>query len=76
MPRMGRSVMEGVVKRWLVQEGDSVKRYQPVAEVSSRKVTIEIVAPVTGIIQKILTPAGNHASIGEPLALIEEEVTK
>lgn len=70
MPRIGGTVVEGAIKKWLVQEGDRVQRYQPVLEVSSEKVTIEVPAPVDGVVLKIYHPAGECVPVGATLALI------
>ncbi len=70
MPRIGGTVVEGTVKKWLVQEGETVTRYQPIAEVSSEKVTIEVPAPADGVVLQILVPAGDCVPVGTPLALI------
>ena len=72
MPRIGGTVVEGTIKKWLVQEGAHVKRYQPVLEVSSEKVTIEVPAPVDGVVLKIYHAAGECVPVGTPLALIGE----
>ncbi len=70
MPRIGGSVVEGTIKKWLVQEGDVVERFQPVLEVSTEKVTIEVPSPASGVVLKIYFPAGECVSVGETLALI------
>lgn len=70
MPRIGSTVTEGVVKKWLVKEGDAVKRFQPLLEVSSEKATIEVPSPADGVILQILFPAGVRVPVGETLALI------
>jgi len=70
MPRIGGSVIEGTIKKWLVKEGDVVKRFQPVLEVSSEKATIETPSPADGVILKILFPAGARVPVGETLAFI------
>ena len=72
MPRIGGSVVEGTIKKWLVQEGDVVERFQPVLEVSTEKVTIEVPAPISGVVLKIYFPAGTCTPVGETLALIGE----
>jgi pyruvate/2-oxoglutarate dehydrogenase complex dihydrolipoamide acyltransferase (E2) component len=72
MPRIGGSVVEGTIKKWLVQEGDVVERFQPVLEVSTEKVTIEVPAPASGVVLKIYFPAGACTPVGEILALIGE----
>ncbi len=70
MPRIGSSVIEGVIKKWLVQEGDAVERFQPLLEVSTEKVTIEVPSPASGVVMKIYFSAGDHAPVGETLAII------
>ena len=70
MPRIGGTVVEGTLKKWLVEEGDRVTRYQPIAEVSSEKVTIEVPAPVDGVVLRIMVPAGECVPVGTPLAII------
>jgi len=72
MPRIGSSVVEGTIKKWLVKEGDAVKRFQPLLEVSSEKATIETPSPADGVILKILFPAGARVPVGETLAFIGE----
>jgi pyruvate/2-oxoglutarate dehydrogenase complex dihydrolipoamide acyltransferase (E2) component len=70
MPRIGGTVMEGTIKKWLVKEGDTVARYQTIAEISSEKVTIEVPAPADGVVLKLLFPAGSCVPVGETIALI------
>jgi len=72
MPHIGGGVGEATIKKWFVQEGDRVQRYQPVLEVSSDKVTIEVPAPADGVVLEIYYAAGECAPIGAPLALIGE----
>lgn len=74
MPRIGGSVTEGSIKKWLVKEGDVVKRFQPLLEVSSEKATIEAPSPADGVILQILFPAGARVPVGETLALIDDAV--
>jgi len=70
MPRIGGTVTAGVIKKWLVKEGDAVKRFQPILEISSEKATIETPSPADGVILKILFPAGERVPAGETLAFI------
>src|SRR5579863_9380191 len=70
MPKMGDTMEEGKILRWIKQEGDPVKKGEPLAEVETDKVNIEIEAFASGTLRKILVPAGNSASIGAPIALI------
>ncbi len=72
MPQMGESVVEGKVAKWLVREGDRVETDQPIAEISTDKVDVEIPSPGAGTLTKIYVPEGETVSIGAELAVIGE----
>ena len=70
MPQLGESVVEGKVSRWLKQEGDVVKQYEPILEVETDKVTTEITAADSGSLLRILVAEGLTVKAGTPLAVI------
>ncbi len=70
MPQLGESVVEGTITKWLVKEGDTVNRYDPLLEVSSDKVDTEVPSPVDGTILKIVVPEGETVHAGTLIALI------
>jgi 2-oxoglutarate dehydrogenase E2 component (dihydrolipoamide succinyltransferase) len=70
MPRLGESVTEGTVTRWLKQEGDRVEVDEPLLEVSTDKVDTEIPSPAAGVLQKILVAEDETAEVGSELAII------
>src|SRR5579863_5009252 len=70
MPKMGDTMEEGKILRWIKQEGDTVKKGESLAEVETDKVNIEIEAFASGVLRKILVPEGNSAPIGAGIALI------
>ncbi len=72
MPQMGESVVEGKLERWLVREGDTIKHDQPIAEVSTDKVDVEIPSPCEGKIVRILVAEGETVAVGCELAVIED----
>jgi 2-oxoglutarate dehydrogenase E2 component (dihydrolipoamide succinyltransferase) len=72
MPQLGESIVEGTVAKWLVKEGDTVEKDQPLLEVSTDKVDTELPSPVAGVIGKILVAEGETVDVGTPLATIEE----
>jgi pyruvate/2-oxoglutarate dehydrogenase complex dihydrolipoamide acyltransferase (E2) component len=76
MPQLGESIVEGTVAKWLVKEGDTVEKDQPLLEVSTDKVDTELPAPVAGVIGKILVPEGETVDVGTPLVMIEEAATE
>ena len=57
-PRLGESVTEGTVTRWLKQEGDRVEVDEPLLEVSTDKVDTEIPSPAAGVLQRIVAGEG------------------
>ena len=73
LPQLGEAVAEGTIDRWLKKAGEPVKKFEPVVEVMTDKVTTEITAPVTGTLQTILVPDGGTAKVGEPIAVFLEE---
>src|SRR5574341_1937402 len=72
MPEIAESVVEGEVIRWMVKEGDRVKRDQPFAEVMTDKVTVELPSPYEGTLLKIVAGEGQVVKVGRPLAVLGE----
>lgn len=70
MPKMGDTMEEGKILRWIKREGDSVKKGESIAEVETDKVNIEIEAFASGILRKILVSEGESAPIGTGIAYI------
>src|SRR5215467_8119139 len=73
MPQLGESVTEGTVERWLKQEGDIVRRDEPIVEVVTDKVNAEIPSPFEGKLVRIDVQPGQTVSIGAALAEMEVE---
>src|SRR5256885_5964723 len=73
MPQLGESVTEGTVDRWLKQEGDLVRRDEPIVEVVTDKVNAEIPSPVEGRLVRIKVSPGETVPIGAALAELEVE---
>jgi len=68
LPHVGESVTEGVIGKWLKQVGDSVEKYDPLVEVVTDKVNMEVPAPATGTLTSILVEEGTTVPMGEPIA--------
>jgi 2-oxoglutarate dehydrogenase E2 component (dihydrolipoamide succinyltransferase) len=71
-PLPGEGVEEITVTKWLKQEGEAVKESEPLLEANTDKVDIEIPAPASGTVLKILAEEGLPAKVGAVLALIGE----
>src|SRR6476660_6373567 len=70
MPRLGESVTEGTVTRWLKSEGDHVDADEPLLEVSTDKVDTEIPSPASGTLLSIKVQEDETVEIGVELAII------
>ena len=72
MPRLGESVQEGTVTRWLKKEGDQVAADEPLLEVSTDKVDTEIPSPAAGVLSKITVGEDETVAVGAELAVIDD----
>ena len=72
MPELAESVVEGEILKWLVEEGDYLKKDQPFVEVMTDKVTVELPSPYEGVLQKKLAKEGEVVKVHAPIALIAE----
>src|SRR6202453_5439508 len=75
MPRLGESVTEGTVTRWLKKEGEHVSADEPLLEVSTDKVDTEIPSPASGILRGIAVDEDETVAVGAQLAVIEDSET-
>jgi 2-oxoisovalerate dehydrogenase E2 component (dihydrolipoyl transacylase) len=72
MPEVGETVTEGTIERWLKKPGDHVDKYEPIVEINTDKVDVELPSPVTGTVMELLVEEGAVVAVGTPLAIIEE----
>ena len=72
MPKLGLTMTEGTVSKWLKAEGDAVKEGEPLFEVETDKLTNTIEASASGTLLKIAVPAGGEAKCLDPVAVIGE----
>ena len=70
MPQLGESIVEGTVTKWLRQEGETIKEFDPLLEVNTDKVDTEVPSPAAGTILKILIPENTTVKAGALLAWI------
>ena len=70
MPKLGESVVEGKIGRWLKQVGDAVREFEPLLEVETDKVTTEVTATVAGTLLQVLHADGAVVAVDTPIAVI------
>jgi len=73
MPKMGESIMEGTVLKWLKKEGDKINEDESVLEVATDKVDTEIPSTCSGTLKKILAEEGDVVKVGSPIAIIDSD---
>jgi 2-oxoisovalerate dehydrogenase E2 component (dihydrolipoyl transacylase) len=73
MPQLGESVTEGTISKWLVQPGDKVNKYDPLAEVMTDKVNAEVPSSYTGTIKELLVKEDETVEVGVAVCTIEVE---
>ncbi len=72
LPELAESVVEGEILKWLVREGDPIALEQPIVEVMTDKVTVELPSPFAGRLEKILALEGSIVGVHKPIAIIVE----
>jgi len=70
MPQMGESIAEGTIVKWLKKVGDSVKRDEPLFEISTDKVDAEIPSPTSGVLSEIKVNEGETVAVNTVVAVI------
>lgn len=73
MPHMGESVAEGTILKWLKSPGDRVEQDEPVVEVGTDKIDVEIPSPRAGVLLEVLAEEGDTVEVDQKLATVGEE---
>ena len=76
LPQVGESVTEGVIGAWLKSVGDRVERFDPLVEVVTDKVNMEMPAPASGTLTAILAGEGETVPMGAPIAEMETDAAE
>ena len=72
VPALGESVTEATIARWLKNEGDAVKRDEPLVELETDKVSVEVPSPAAGVLEHIEVKAGGTVGVGTVLGAVKE----
>ena len=70
VPALGESITEATVSKWLKNEGDLVEADEPIVELETDKVNLEVPSPVTGQLSKINSKDGSIVKVGETLGSV------
>jgi 2-oxoglutarate dehydrogenase E2 component (dihydrolipoamide succinyltransferase) len=72
VPALGESVVEATIAKWFKKEGDAVKADEPLVELETDKVAVEVPAPASGKLEKIIAAQGATVAVGALLGSIAE----
>ena len=72
VPAMGESVSEATISKWFKKAGDAVKQDEPIAELETDKVTLEVNSPASGVLKEIIIAQGSTVGVGALIGKIEE----
>jgi 2-oxoglutarate dehydrogenase E2 component (dihydrolipoamide succinyltransferase) len=72
VPEVGESITEVQIGRWLKQPGEAVKKDDPLVEIETDKVTLELPAPADGVVKSVTHEQGADASVGDTIGTFEE----
>ena len=75
LPDLGEGIAEGEILKWMAKEGDQIKEDQPIVEVMTDKVNVQIPAPRSGKVSKILVKEGDIAKVGQTILVIDDGST-
>ena len=76
VPTLGESITEATVSKWLKKIGESFEADEPLVEIETDKITVEVPAPSAGVLSEIKIKEGNDVNIGGVLGIIGESDAK
>lgn len=72
VPPMGESITEAIIVRWLKKQGEAVELDEPLVELETDKVTLEVGSPSSGVLSEILVPQGATVHVGAIIGRVQE----
>ena len=72
IPELAESITEGTIAEWLVKKGDKIEKGDPIVELETDKVNVEVNAEVSGVITEIISEEGDDVAVGDTIAKLDE----
>ena len=76
VPTLGESVTEATVSKWLKSQGESVTADEPIVELETDKVNVEVPAPANGVLDSIAVKEGETVNVGSLLGIVNGSSTQ
>jgi pyruvate dehydrogenase E2 component (dihydrolipoamide acetyltransferase) len=70
MPQAGQDLETGIVREWLKQVGDPVRKGEPIVTVETEKITLEVESPMDGVLRRIVAPADSEVAIFAVIGIV------
>ena len=74
VPALGESVVEATVAKWMKSSGDTINADEPIVELETEKVTLEVPSPISGVLKEIVANEGDNVEVGALLGIISESL--
>ena len=72
VPELGESITEATLAKWLKNKGDTINADEPVVELETEKVNLEVPSPITGVVSEVNFKNGDTVEVGAVLGTISE----
>jgi pyruvate/2-oxoglutarate dehydrogenase complex dihydrolipoamide acyltransferase (E2) component len=72
MPQAGQDLETGIVKQWHKAEGDTVEKGEPIVQIETEKVNLDVEAPASGVLLRIVVPEDTETAIFSTIGIIGE----
>lgn len=70
MPQAGQDLETGIIREWLKQEGDPVRKGEPIVTIETEKITLEVDSPMDGFLRRIIAPADSEVPILSVIGIV------
>ena len=74
VPALGESVVEATVAKWMKSSGDTINADEPIVELETEKVTLEVPSPISGVLKEIVANEGDNVEVGALLGIISDSL--
>jgi len=74
VPALGESVVEATVAKWMKSSGDKINADEPIVELETEKVTLEVPSPISGVLKEIVANEGDNVEVGALLGIISDSL--
>ncbi len=76
VPALGESVVEATVAKWMKSSGDTINADEPIVELETEKVTLEVPSPISGVLKEIVANEGDNVEVGALLGVISDSLNE